>query len=126
MPRAAPVLPAAQQAFAVARWPIPRQLLAINDFSHGGLRLVVPTTSEELRRWGRALHSCLGDFSGAAANGHSWLIGVERDDHLIGCVEVQPATRRVRQALGPRNHPLPPNVAAAVFNALRLCGVTNQ
>ncbi len=126
MPRAAPSVPVAERAIGVVRWPIPRPLLAINGFSNGGLRFVVPTTSEELRRWGRVLHSCVGDFGPAAASGHSWLIGIEHDDHLIGCVEVHPVDRRIRQALGPRNRPLPQGVAAVVFNALRLCGVTSQ
>ena len=124
MPRPAPAVPATQQVFGVTRWPIPRPLLAINEFRCGGLWFVVPTTREELRRWGRVLHSCIGDFGAAVASGHSWLIGIERDDHLIGCIEVSPLDRRVRQALGPRNQPLPQDVTATAFNALRVCGVT--
>lgn len=126
VPRRAPSVPVGERVLGVASWPIPRPLHAISDFSHRGLRFVVPTRREELRRWGRVLHTCVGDFGTAVVNGRSWVIGIERDDHLIGCVEVDPVERRVRQALGPRNQPLPPDVAAAVFNALRMCGVTGR
>ena len=85
---------------------------------------MVPTSREELRRWGRVLHNCVGDFGNAVAGGHSWVIGIEHDDHIIGCIEVNPTDRQVRQALGPRNRPLPPAVATGVSEALRRCGVT--
>lgn len=123
-PRGAPLMPLNPQALGVLRWPVPRPLLAISNHSHGGLRFVVPTSREELRRWGRVLHNCVGDFGNAVAVGHSWVIGIEHDDHIIGCIEVSPIDRKVRQALGPRNRPLPPAVAADVFEALRHCGVT--
>ena len=106
------------------RWPVSRPLLAISDHSHGGLRFVVPTSREELRRWGRVLHNCVGDFGNAVAGGPSWVIGIEHNDQIIGCIEVNPTDRRVRQALGPRNRPLPSAVGATVFEVLRRCGVT--
>ncbi len=126
VPRRAPAVPVGERVLGVVGWPIPQPLLAISDFSHSGLRFVVPTRREELRRWGRVLHTCVGDFGTAVVNGRSWVIGIERNDHLIGCVEVDPVERRVRQALGPRNQPLPPDVAAVVFSALRMCGVTGR
>ena len=70
------------------------------------------------------LHNCVGDFGNAMAAGHSWVIGIEKDDHIIGCAEVSPEDRQVRQALGPRNRPLPTAVATTMFEALQRCAVT--
>ena len=85
---------------------------------------MVPTSREELRRWERVLHNCVGDFGNAVAGGHSWVIGIEHDDHIIGCIEVNPTNRRVRQALGPPQPTLPPAVGATVSEVLRRCGDT--
>ena len=123
-PRGAPRVPLNPHALGVVRWPVPRPLLAISDHAHGGLRFLVPTSREELRRWGRVLHNCVGDFGNAMAAGHSWVIGIEKDDQIIGCIEVNPASRQVRQALGPRNRPLAPTAATTMFEALQRCGVT--
>lgn len=91
-----------------------------------GLRFAVPTSRKELRRWGRMLHNCAGDFGNAVAGGHSWVIGGERDDHHIGRVEVNPADRCVRQHLGPRNRLLSPVVATTMLEALRWCDATSN
>lgn len=123
-PRGAPRVPLNPHALGVVRWPVPRALLAISDHSQGGLRFVVPTSRDEMRRWGRVLHNCVGDFGNAMAAGHSWVIGIEKDDHIIGCIEVNPTNRQVRQALGPRNRPLPASVATTMFEALQRCNVT--
>ena len=123
-PRGAPRLPLNPSTIGVVRWPVPRALLAISDHSLGGLRFAVPTSREELRRWGRVLHNCVGDFGNAVADGHSWVIGIEQDDQIIGCIEVSPIDRQVRQALGSRNRPLPTTVATTMFEALQRCGVT--
>ena len=45
------------------------------------------------------------------AGGHSWVIGIEQGDHIIGCIEVNPVDRRVPQALG----------ACARVDLLRAC-----
>ena len=122
-PRTAPVVTQDRRAVDVTRWPVPRELLTISGHSRAGLRYVVPTSADELRRWGLVLRNCLGDYASAVASGESWLIGVERDDQLIGCVEVRPSDRRVRQALGPRNLALTPDTTERTFAALRVCGV---
>jgi hypothetical protein len=95
---------------APQRWSVPRALQVVDRQLFRGLRFLVPTSTTELSLWGARLHNCLDTYARAAAADTSWLVGIERDDLLIGCVEIVPTTRRVRQALGPRNRPL----AAAV------------
>ena len=102
------------------RWSIPSALLPIHHFRHRRLRFVVPTSQVELRQWGRRLRNCLGDYAPAMASGQSWLIGVEVDDQLFGCIEVRTTDRTVRQALGVANLPLGDEVLDPVLEALRL------
>ncbi|MEY4174693.1 MAG: PcfJ-like protein [Actinomycetota bacterium] len=105
------------------RWPVPQGLLPVHQLRHEGLSYTVPTSRNELATWGAILRNCLGDFGRAAATQTSWLIGIEQHDRLIGCVEVDPATRRVRQALGPRNHPLPEVVHRTTITLLQRHGI---
>jgi len=105
------------------RWPVPAALLPVHQLRHEGLSYSVPTSRNELATWGAILRNCLGDFSRAAASETSWLIGIELDDRLIGCVEVEPATRRVRQALGARNQPLPEHVHRITIALLQRKGI---
>ena len=91
---------------APQRWSVPRALQVVDRQLFRGLRFLVPTSTTELSLWGARLHNCLDTYARAAAANTSWLVGIERDDLLIGCVEIVPTTRRVRQALGPRNRPL--------------------
>jgi hypothetical protein len=107
------------------RWPVPAALLQVHQVRYEGLSFSVPTSRNELATWGAILRNCLGDFARAAASQASWLIGIERDDRLIGCVEVNPAALQVRQALGPRNQPLPDAVHRATIALLRRHGIIN-
>jgi hypothetical protein len=106
-----------------SHWTTPSALRPIDGLTVGGLRLIVPRSTNELRRWGDALHNCLADYAGASSRGESWLVAIERDDTVIGCVEIVPATRRIRQALGPRNRPLPADVATTVVRVLERHGI---
>jgi hypothetical protein len=106
-----------------SHWTTPQPLRPIDGLATGGLRLVVPRSANELRRWGDVLHNCLADYAGASSRGESWLVAIERDDTVIGCIEVTPATRRIRQALGPRNRPLPRDVLAVAVRALERHGI---
>jgi hypothetical protein len=114
----APLAPPAAPQEVPSRWPVPEPLLAVSRHRCGDLTFCVPTSGAELSWWSRQLHNCLDTFAGASAHGQSWLIGVRRDDMLIGCVEVCPRTRRLRQALGPRNRALAPDVYDRVIGAL--------
>jgi hypothetical protein len=109
--------PAAPQAVP-QRWPVPESLRTVSQLRCGDLTLCVPTSAAELTWWSRQLHNCLDSFAGASAHGQSWLIGVRRGDVLIGCVEVCPRTRRLRQALGPRNRALAADVYDRVIGVL--------
>lgn len=104
-------------------WPVPAALLPVHQVRHEGLAYSVPTSRNELATWGAVLRNCLGDFGRAAATQTSWLIGIERADRLIGCVEVDPAQRRVRQALGPRNQPLADDVHRIAIQFLQRKGI---
>jgi hypothetical protein len=84
----------------------------------------VPTTATELERWASILDNCLADFVRAAATNTAWLVGVFRDDVIIGCVEIRPRTREVRQAVGEHNRPLDSSTLERVIQALARCDVT--
>ena len=123
-PTAALPAPAAPAASPV-RWPVPRALLAISDRRSNDLTFCVPTSAGELTRWSRQLDNCLDGFAAAAAHERSWLIGLRRDDHLIGCIEVCPRTRRIRQAKGPRNAALPGDVYDIAMAVLADAGIVH-
>jgi len=129
-PRARPRRPGARGRVApqatrpdIDRWDIPQVLRPVHDQVHGELRFCVPTSAEELRWWSRQLGNCLDTFAAAAAAQRSWLVGIRRDDLLIGCVEVCPRTRNVRQAQGPRQRALPPPVYDTTIAMLRQHGI---
>lgn len=105
------------------RWSVPTALVGVHELQREGLRFTIPTSAPELVSWGITLHNCLASHSRAAAEQTSWLIGIERDDELIGCIEVKPLTRLIRQALGRRNRPLPTSVHDIATRVLRGHGV---
>jgi hypothetical protein len=98
-------------------------LQTISGYQRDGLTFCVPTSMSELDWWSRQLHNCLDSFAAAAAHQRSWLIGIRRDDELIGCVEICPSTRRLRQAQGPRNRALPMAVYDTTIAALGQFGL---
>jgi hypothetical protein len=100
-------------------WAVPPPLVPASGFRWGPVELVVPTSTAELRRWGMLLNNCLGDYSAAVVAGRSWLVGVRRDELLIGCAEIEPGRRTIRQLVGAHNQPLPPHVRDHVVEALR-------
>lgn len=123
LPRAVPDLPE-QAAAPPTRWTVPSALLIINGYRHAGLSYQVPTTAAELERWASILDNCLADYVRAAATSTAWLIGVFRDDVIVGCVEIRPRTREVRQAVGEHNRPLDASTLERVLHALARCDVT--
>lgn len=104
-------------------WSIPSSLVEIAGLRTGDLTFLVPTSTATLRQWGSQLRNCLGDYGPAVAHERSWLIGLEQGDRLIGCIEVAPSTRRVRQAHGPRNGPLPRAVHRRALTVLAQQGI---
>ena len=125
-PLAAPARPAqagAGASTAPTRWPVPSALLPVHQRRNSNLHFTVPTSTVELTAWGLRLHNCLASYASAMAEQRSWLIGIERDDALVGCVEVVPSSRVVRQALGARNRPLAPSVHAATVRFLHDQGI---
>ncbi len=88
----------------------------------GPYRLRVARHAGQLTTWAGALRNCLGSYAANLANGTSWIIGVEADDALIGCLEIDPTTRRIRQFVGPYNRRLPANVTEPVIRALVATG----
>ncbi|MFZ9482550.1 MAG: PcfJ domain-containing protein [Ilumatobacteraceae bacterium] len=123
LPRSVPDVPG-QAERAPSRWPVPPALLVINGYRHAGLSYQVPTTAAELERWASILDNCLADYVRAAATNTAWLVGVFRDDVIIGCVEIRPRTREVRQAVGEHNRPLDSSTLERVIQALARCDVT--
>lgn len=129
-PHSQPLAPPARPAntgagahTAPSRWPVPAGLLPVHQRRHESLHFTVPTSSVELTAWGLRLHNCLASYASAMSEQRSWLIGIERDDTLVGCVEVVPSSGAVRQALGARNRPLAPAVHATTVQFLRDQGV---
>ena len=56
--------------------------------------------------------------------GRSWLVGVERDDRLVYCMELTP-DGSIRQFLGSRNRTVPIDDARAVCAHLVSAGVVD-
>jgi hypothetical protein len=105
------------------RYEHPAPLLVVDGVRVGALRLVLPESPETLRTWGVGLRNCLGDFTAAVAAGTSWLVGIEDGGRIVGCVEVNPATRVPRQIQASANRPLPEDTARAVIDHLEALGV---
>lgn len=118
-PRAAPTAPPP----TTDHWPVPEALTVVHGLNHHDLTFVVPTTAVQLRQWGVQLRNCLGDYHAAVAGGRTWLVGIEQGGHPIGCIEIVPSTRRLRQAYGRANRPLPPRVRTTAFGLLTRFGV---
>jgi hypothetical protein len=91
-----------------------------------GLRLVLPRTPVDLVHWGQLLHNCLGSFGTAAATSRSVIVGIEHDGELSYCVEIEPASRTIRQFLGRFNTQVPPRIADPVCEALYAAGVMDE
>ena len=119
-PRMAPVV---TDASAVTRWSIPSPLRSVNEFEREGIMFLVPTSRPELDRWGAVLHTCVGDYADPIIRGVSWVIGLKCENHLVGCIEVRARSRTVRQALGPRNQPLPPAMLQSALRTLEMHGI---
>jgi len=114
-----PVTPLrAPQGHQVATLPRPAALDGLDGLVVGDLRLRLPRRPDDLTSWGQLLHNCLADYTDAARAGRSWLVGIEHAHRLVGCVEIDPATRRLRQVVGDRNRPLPEWVTTPVVRAL--------
>ena len=109
----------------LARWPVPAGLRHVAGHQRDGLTLCVPT-SIVARLVGPPAPQLPRQLAAAAVHERSWLIGIRRDDEMIGCVEVCPATRRLRQALGPRNRPLASRVYDTTTRALADLGVVTS
>jgi hypothetical protein len=108
------------------RWTIPEPLLGLHRHHRNGITFEIATSAFELRTWGQQLRNCLGSFAAAAHSGSSWLIGLSRDEVLIGCVEVHPQQRRVVQATGVANRALPLWVQRTIIDVLHQLQVTRQ
>jgi PcfJ-like protein len=52
-----------------------------------GLKLVVPRKSAQLAVWGTELSICIASYGDKAANGHTLLLGVEKDNQIKYCIE---------------------------------------
>jgi hypothetical protein len=119
-PRAAPRTQRAPRPLAFVHEPT---VATIDGAESGNIRLVLPRTPAELDTWGHLLGTCVGDFVHAVALGRSWIIGVEVDGVLGACIEVQPATRSVRQFLGRNNRAVRPAVREPVLRLLCASGI---
>jgi hypothetical protein len=115
--------PVVTDASAVTRWSIPSPLRSVNEFEREGIMFLVPTSRPELDRWGAVLHTCVGDYADPIIRGVSWVIGLKCENHLVGCIEVRARSRTVRQALGPRNQPLPPAMLQSALRTLEMHGI---
>jgi hypothetical protein len=125
-PRHHPLTIAAGTPLLDVRWTIPEPLLGLHRHHRNGITFEIATSAFELRSWGQQLRNCLGSFAAAAHSGSSWLIGLYRDDVLIGCVEVHPQQRRVMQATGVSNRALPLWVQRTIIDVLHQLQVTRQ
>ena len=77
----------------------------------------------QLTQWGTQLRNCLGSYHAAAAADAAWLVGLEKGGRLVGCIEVSPQQRRIRQAFGPANRQLPGRLLSTATEMLVRFGV---
>ena len=73
----------------------------------GSVELVLPATADEVHRWGQALDNCLGIYARAAEDGRTLIVGIKRDERLVGAVQISTFDRTIIQIEGRSNRPLP-------------------
>jgi hypothetical protein len=88
----------------------------------GGLTFVIPRTAGDLRRWGRLLANCLGDFGPSVVAGRSTIIGIEQANALAFAVEID-TEGAIRQFAGRANRPPGDATRDAVVRSLRAAGL---
>lgn len=101
----------------------PNVLRRVDGVEMGEVRLALPRGPSELATWGELLVCCLADYAAAVHAGRSWLIGVEHRGALNACIEIEPASRRIRQFLTIGNRPVPAHVRIPVVRALHTRGL---
>ena len=89
-----------------------------------GYTVVLPWTTGELARWGRALGNCLDSYGDAVASGRSRLLGLRRDGALCFAVEVTPGGT-IRQIEGPSNSQPPKVLGRQIARELVRLGIAH-
>jgi hypothetical protein len=93
------------------------EIRALHLVECGPVRLAIPNTVGDLKRWSQMLSNCLGDYGPVAVAGTSSIIGVERDGVLKGALELQ-STGVVRQFVATANRSMPADARDAVIAIL--------
>jgi len=104
---------------------LPEAVEALDGETVDDLTFVVPRTSGDLRRWGREMSNCLGDFAPAVESGLSINIGVRHSNRLLYAVEATPQ-RALRQFCGRANRVPNPLHNRIVLTALVAAGVIDE
>lgn len=83
-----------------------RQLRKRYEYASGGLRIVVPGSSQEIVREGKALQHCVGGYAERHVKGATTILFLRRDEapgESYVTVEINDADHKIRQAHGYRN-----------------------
>jgi hypothetical protein len=107
---------------AAAALPAAAAVKALDGSVTEGLTFVVPRTAGDLRRWGRLLSNCLGDFGPSVIAGRSTIIGIEKANALAFAVEIAP-DGTVRQFAGRANRPPDDTTRDIVVRSLLAAGI---
>jgi PcfJ-like protein len=62
----------------------------LNGREKNGLKLIVPQNTTYLSVWGKLLSHCVASYGDRAARGDTMILGVERDGHILYCLELEP------------------------------------
>ena len=89
-----------------------------------GCTLVLPRSTGELARWGRALDNCLDSYADAVVSGRSRLLGLRRGPVLCFAVEITPGGT-IRQVEGPGNSRPPATLGRQIARELVGLGVAH-
>lgn len=73
----------------------------------GGIRFILPESTRIVNQWGREMGHCIGSYALNALNGYDVLLGVMKEDKMIGNIQVDIQQRKVPQVLGKYNAILP-------------------
>lgn len=69
----------------------------------GKLKIILPRTNRDLRKWGKNMHHCIGSYDYQAVNGDSVFLGLIFDNEMIGNAQIRTKNREVIQIFGKHN-----------------------
>ena len=66
-----------------------------------GYRIILPKDTDEIRKYGKAFHNCVGGYSSGVVEKRTLILAMKKGEKYVACLEVR--QNRLVQALGPCN-----------------------